>query len=62
MVHSRVSERPSPGNAKPIIGEKYSQATAAIHSASRYSCDSPPAIQNAAEGWGVGGQGTSAGN
>lgn len=35
MVHSRVCERPSPGNAKPNIGETYSQATATAHSASR---------------------------
>jgi hypothetical protein len=35
MVHSRVCERPSPGNAKPNIGEMYSQATATAHNARR---------------------------
>lgn len=50
MVHSRVLERPRPGSQKPAMGEKYSQATATIHNASRVSPEAhPPAIQNTAE-------------
>ena len=50
MVHSRVAERPRPGKRKPIMGDRYSQATASAHSASRVSsCDRPPAIHRTAD-------------
>ena len=51
MVQSLVTDLPMPGSAKPIIGEKYSQAMASIQSATRqwYTSVKPPATHSTAE-------------